>query len=382
MKHTPSVAIIRGKFLNRYEMQSFVPLMDRFALTAFGSMTPFHDRFPFPVVKLPSPMDLPEFPFKMPILNRAFRDAHYLVGLERALSGFDLVHTAETYYRYTEQSLDAKRRGLVKKVVATVLENIPHNNEGIWGRPAMKARARRELDHIIALTNLTRDALLAEGADPERITVIGHGIDTRVFQPDRRGRERHRPGKPLTVLFTGRLEEYKGVFTILEAAHILFRDKHMVGRLSFVFVGDGSGRNRMERFEEQNGLTPYVRHTSAVYDAMPAVYRTADIFVAPSIGTRTWKEQYCTALLEAQASGLPIVTTASGGIPENVGDAALIVREGDAGALALAIRRFAESPRLRSLYAVRARSRAERVHDARRIADRYAAVYERVLAGR
>jgi hypothetical protein len=170
------VAVVRGKFLNKYEMQFFEPLADTFDITAFGSLTSFHDDFRFPVVKLPSPMDLPDFPYKMPVLNRLFIDAHYLLGLEGKLKGFDLVHTAETYFRYTQQCLNAKKKGYVKRVIATVLENIPFNNEGIAGRRGYKTRARRELDHIIALTNKTKTALLLEGADTKKITVISHFI--------------------------------------------------------------------------------------------------------------------------------------------------------------------------------------------------------------
>ena len=66
------IAIVRGKFLNKYEMQMYEPLVDRYDITAFGSLTSYHDRFAFPVVKLPSPMDLPDFFYKMPILNRLF----------------------------------------------------------------------------------------------------------------------------------------------------------------------------------------------------------------------------------------------------------------------------------------------------------------------
>jgi len=54
----PKIAIVRGKFLNKYEMQFFEPLVKNYDITAFGSYTPFHERFAFPVVKLPSPMDI------------------------------------------------------------------------------------------------------------------------------------------------------------------------------------------------------------------------------------------------------------------------------------------------------------------------------------
>src|SRR5689334_4737289 len=107
----PRLAIIRGKFLNAYEMQIFEPLVKTFDIRGFGSLTSYHNKFDFPVTLLPSPMDTPDFPMKMPILNRIFIDAHYLMGLEKSLQGFDIVHSAETYYHYTQQALSAKNKG-------------------------------------------------------------------------------------------------------------------------------------------------------------------------------------------------------------------------------------------------------------------------------
>lgn len=378
------IAVVRGKFLNRYEMQFFEPLISRFDLTAFGSLTPYHDRFAFPVVKLPSPMDVPEFPYKMPILNRMFIDAHYLLGLETRLSGFDLVHTAETYFRYTQQCLDAKKHGYVKKVIATVLETIPFNNEGIRGRRAYKARARVELDHIIALTEKAKTALVLEGADARKITVIGHFVDTRRFFPTP-----HAKRSGLTVLFCGRLEEEKGVPDILDAISVLSRDPAVRKQdVTWLFVGDGSQRRAVAAAMRRNGKNWHLELESATYDHMPDVYRRADILVAPSKArtvmrggamVTTWEEQYCTVLLEAQASGLPIVTTASGGIPENVGEAAILVSPGDVSALTREIREYILNPVRRRMYAAKARARAVRVHDIRIGSSKLAALYDAVL---
>jgi glycosyltransferase involved in cell wall biosynthesis len=361
----PSVAVVRGKFLNRYEMQFFEPLVSEFCITAFGSLTPFHETFAFPTVKLPSPMDIPEFPYKMPLLNRMFVDAHYLLGLESRLKGFDLVHTAETYYRYTQQCLEAKRRGYVRKVIATVLENIPHNNEDIWGRRAFKQRARQELDHIIALTQKTKNALLVEGADPEKITVLPHFIDTKRFAPSVSTQKRRVTDRSeLTILFVGRLELYKGVMDILEAAQLLLQDKELQEKkLTFLFVGDGSQKKYMMKKVHALQLESSVRFATSSYQDMPNVYQQADIFVAPSKSTPTWEEQYCTALLEAQAAGLPIVTTRSGGIPENIADAGVLIQPGDIGAIADTLKELILSQKKRNAYMLKAVQRAKKVHD-------------------
>ncbi len=352
----PKAAIVRGTFLNAYEMQFFEPLIDRFDITAFGSMRSYHDTFAFPVKKLLSPMDLPEFPKKMAILNRLFIDAQYLFGLEVALKGFDLVHTAETYYHYTQQCLSAKRKGWVKRVIATVLENIPFNNEGIWGRKRFKKRSYQELDHIIALTERTKIALLLEGVDEQNITVIPHFIDITRFAP---AKKREKNDRSIRILFCGRLEGYKGVYELLYAFSLLLKTYD----ITLTLVGEGSQKRGLQTMARRLGVEHRVFYETASYEDMPTVYANADIYVAPSKETQTWQEQYNTTLLEAQASGLPIVTTYSGGIPENVGDAALFAHPGDAYSLVQQLRRLLDDPTLRETYGKKARARAERYHD-------------------
>jgi glycosyltransferase involved in cell wall biosynthesis len=375
------IAIVRGKFLNKYEMQFFEPLVKQYDLTAFGSRYPFHDQFAFPTVKLASPMDLPDFPYKMPLLNRLYIDAQYLYGLENKLRGFDLVHTAETYYHYTQQALNAKRRGYVKKVIATVLENIPHNNEGIWGRKGFKARARKELDHIIALTQKTKETLIVEGADSAKISVIGHFVDTKRFRPSPAAQKRREnPLDTVTILFVGRLEAYKGVLDILQALRLLGADEALSQkRIRVVLVGEGSQKRGMEDILRQTHMSDRVEFRTASYEAMPAMYDMGDIFVAPSKPTTTWQEQYCTALLEAQAAGLPIVTTRTGGLPENIADAGLIVEPGNIGELASALKGFIVHEKARKAYAAKARKRAETVHDIQIGARKIQEVYTQVL---
>ncbi len=379
----PRVAIVRGKFLNAYEMQFYAPLTKEYALTGFGSYTSYHDTFAFPVKKLLSPMDLPEFPYKMSVLNRMCVDAHYLLGLEQELRGYDLVHTAETYFHYTQQCLNAKKKGYVKKVIATVLENIPFNNEGIWGRKRFKERSRNELDHIIALTQKTKNVLIEEGADASKITVISHFIDTKVFTPKKTDNDRRffPKKRDFEILFTGRLETYKGVYDILEALRILRKDPVLKGYSWWMkFVGEGSQKNAMLQTERMLGISDVVTHTSVSYDQMPDVYNHADIFIAPSSPTPTYDEQYCTALLEAQSAGLPIVTTKTGGIPENVASAALLVKPFDPEALSYSLKQFMLHASERKTYGTLARRRAERVHDIHLGAKKLSDLYQMVLS--
>lgn len=375
------VALIRGQFLNQFDMQSYLPLKGKYKITVFGSRHAIHTSFPFPTKFLLSPTDLSEFPKKMSILNRLFIDANYLFGLERELKGYDIAHTAETYSHYTHQAINAKRKGYVKKVFTTVWENIPHNNEGIWGRKAFKKQAMSKIDHFVAVSELSRKALIAEGVDPDKISIIHPGISTSIFFPEKEhfaflGKRK----KEITILFVGRLEIYKGVLDILSAARLLRKDSSLKDYvIKYIFVGHGSQKENMKQISKRYGLDKDILYMSADYSSMPEVYTMADIFIAPSKKDKHWMEQYGMMLLEAQAAGLPIVTTTSGAIPENVGDAAVLVPEGNVKEIAKGLKEFILSPALRVKYGKKAFQRAKGVHDVVHTASKIDTLYTRIL---
>lgn len=376
MRKKIKVAIVRGKFLNKYEMQVFEKLSNKYDFTAFGSLNPFHDILEFPVKKLLCPMDIPEFPYKMQILNRLFIDAHYLVTLESRLAGFDIAHSAETYFHYTQQCLVAKKKGYIKKVVITVLENIPFNNETILGRKRFKKKAREEVDHFIAISSTSKQSLILEGVESKKISIIGSSINTVAFSPVKKD------WNPLEIriLYVGRMEEYKGVYEVIYSFKKLLQDPILQKyRLRLRFIGEGCAKKDIIKVGEKLKMSKYITHASVSYDDIVKEYRKADIFVAPSKPTSTWQEQFGYTLLEAQACGLPIVTAYSGVIPENVGNAAMLVSPGDYFMLADSIKKLILNPKLRYEYSKKARKRAVEVHDTKHAAKKIANVYETIL---
>ncbi len=376
MNKKNKIAIVRGKFLNKFEMQSYEPLVSKYDIAAFSSKKPLSDEFSFPVVKLSSPMDLPEFPYKMQVLNRIFVDAHYLFGLEDKLKGFDIAHTAETYFHYTKQCLVAKKRGNVKKVIATVWENIPFNNEGIGGRKALKKRALKEVDHFIAVTRGAREALILEGVNESKVSVIPPGIDTKIFKPKKQNFNK----KDINILFVGRLEKYKGIYEIVFSASKLLKNPSLkLYKIRFTFVGNGSQKEKLLKLEKKLGISKFIIHKSVPYSKIANEYRKADIFVAPSKNTNTWIEQYNMSLMEAQASGLAIITTRSGGIVDNVGNAGVYVPEADFGSLFSALKEFILKPKLRLEYSKKARKRAVEFHDVSLVAKKLSKLYDFIL---
>ncbi len=133
------VAIIRGRNLNKWEMQNYIPLQDQFELEAFTSKNSRFDlkEINLPVTRLKCPDELfekvrgyqrivkqilPDFPGKQSLIG--YSGADRLVGLEEKLNGFHIAHTAEVNNAYTVQAVQAKLAGKVKHVVVTVWENI------------------------------------------------------------------------------------------------------------------------------------------------------------------------------------------------------------------------------------------------------------------
>ncbi|HOX96029.1 MAG TPA: glycosyltransferase family 4 protein [Candidatus Woesebacteria bacterium] len=303
------ISIIRGAFLNPFELQNYNPLKEAYEITAISSKHPISDKIDLPLIKLWSPTDLPNFPYKFPILNRLFGDAQKLNGLEKIIKGSDIVHVAETYYGYTHQAIMAKRRGLVRRIVSTVWEIIPHNNEGLKGRNKYKRESYENIDQFLAVTEKAKQALIKEGVNSEKIKVINIGIDIHRFVPSPKKKK-----KTINILCVARLVPEKGITDLLEA-FLQIRKNNSNVHLTFV----GNGPLKQDLIGYKN-----VSIKSVPYSQIVGEYQKADIFCLPSRETKTWQEQYGMCLLEAMACGLPIVTTNSGAIPEVCGEAALI----------------------------------------------------------
>jgi len=381
MSNKAKIAIVRGKYLNNFEMQNYTPLAKKYRLTAFASWFPIHANIGFPVRKLASPMDLPNFPYKLPVLNRLMVDAMYLVGLEKALKGYGLVCARETYFHFTQQALNAKKQGRAKKVLVTCSETIPHNHEGIRGRKQFKQRVIREADHFHCLTEKAKDCLISEGANPRKISVIGYGIDIDRFRPKdsisgiRRIQNDRKNG--MKILFVGRLEEQKGIRELLPVFQKLIKK---FPQLKLQIIGQGPQESLINKTISTDSMNRFIEAKSNVaYQETPKIYQDADIFVLPSKPTKHWEEYYGMALLEAMACGLPVVTTNCGAIPEVVGKAAMIVPYGKPKNLYQALKRLVENRKLRWAYGLKALKHAQAHFNCQKQAGKIGKMWERLL---
>lgn len=135
--------------------------------------------------------------------------------------------------------------------------------------------------------------------------------------------------------FVGRIEPVKGLDVLLDAA----RRSALDG--TFVIAGDGSDKERLKGRTREMGLGERVRYLPPVaFSGLPRFLRGLDVLVLPSVTLLPLhREQFGRVLVEAMAAGTPVVGSDSGAIPEVIGNAGLVVPEGDAVALGEAIRR-------------------------------------------
>jgi glycosyltransferase involved in cell wall biosynthesis len=150
-------------------------------------------------------------------------------------------------------------------------------------------------------------------------------------------------------------------------------------RPRLLIVGGGPEERRLREHATELAISDAVEFRSTVpYDEMPAVFASASSMVLASLPTRWWEEQFGMVLVEAMAAGLPIVASASGAIPEVVGESARYFSPGDWLALAreLAAGPLAGPPGARVSYPVDRLAR----YSSDAAAERLARAYELVLS--
>jgi glycosyltransferase involved in cell wall biosynthesis len=190
---------------------------------------------------------------------------------------------------------------------------------------------------------------LVEPGQWDKLEVVRCGLDPADHPPvERAGRD----GGPIEVLSVGRLVADKGQGMLVEAMAELARRGVAA---TATLVGEGPARAALEARVRELGAHELVRLVGAAdQDEMARRYAAADVFCLPSFA-----EGIPVVLMEAMASGLPVVATRVGGVAELVEDgvSGTLVPAGRPGALADAIERLAAEPGLRARWGAEGRER-------------------------
>jgi glycosyltransferase involved in cell wall biosynthesis len=195
------------------------------------------------------------------------------------------------------------------------------------------------------------------------------GVDPKRFAPAQAPAE-------CVIGFVGRLVPEKGVFVLLEAA------ARVSPAVRLLVVGNGPAKGALLARARALGLDGRFELRDEVrHDEVPAQLQRMSLLVLPSLTTPAWKEQFGHVLIEAMACGVPVVGSDSGAIPEVIGDAGVVVKEGDPGALAAALDDLLRNATRRADLIARGRSRVLAHYSDDSVARRLAAVWQGVLAG-
>ncbi len=238
-----------------------------------------------------------------------------------------------------------------------------------------RKRLSRVASRIIVQSNFLRDRVItAHGMPEDKIVCIRHGVDLTQFTPRQDEAERGH------VLYVGRLIELKGLNFLLAALVWLrasFPDLHLT------VVGDGPMRARYETMAREL-LGMRVRFVGAQPQSVVHEYlRKAWVFCMPSVTMPSGEaESLGMVFLEAMAMKVPVVSFASGGIPEVIlhGKTGFLARERDVDELAHYLKLLLESEELRRRMGEAGRKWVAQEFDLAKQNAKLEALYDEVIA--
>ena len=248
-------------------------------------------------------------------------------------------------------------------------------------REAMFVAAERALarstTRLVAVSEQVREDLLSLGVGRrEQYEIVRLGLDLRRYAATTRTgtirNELQLTQDAEVIGIVARLVPIKAHDVFLDMAARVARARP---RATFLIVGDGECRAALERATDERGLSGRVHFLGWRRD-LDQIYADLDVVVLTSRN-----EGSPVALIEAMASGRPVVSTRVGGVPELVGDGGLLADVDDADGLARQVERVLDDPALASALGARGRLRAIPAFSGDRLVADIDALYQRLLAG-
>ena len=275
---------------------------------------------------------------------------HYYPGLLREARDFHphIIHIDEEPYNLAAWQAQYVARSVGARTLFFSWQNITRRYPPpfTWGERWML----RTVDHALVGTESAAAVWRAKGYNGPLDVVPQFGIDPELFQPTSDDKN---PDQPFTFGYIGRLVPEKGILDLLHALSLL-DDIHWHLRI----VGSGPQKADFIQQAEKLGINERLTFVDWVPSTqMPAQYAHLDALVLPSRTRPNWKEQFGRVLVEAMASGVPVIGSDSGAIPGVIGEAGLIYAEGNRHQLSARLRQLVTQPNQRQQLAQRGRER-------------------------
>lgn len=283
----------------------------------------------------------------LPVLLNGSYHLHIYRGLRDRMAAFapDIVHIDEEPYNAAAWQVFRAARYCRAKTLFFSWQNIlrTYPPPFRWGERWLM----RGVDHVIAGTQSAADVWRAKGYTGPLAVIPQFGTDPHLFTP-----ASTRPNRPFTIGFVGRLVEEKGVHVLLDAV------AGLPGDWRLRIFGGGPERKNLSRQADALKISDRVEFVGQVPSPqMPDHYRGLDALAVPSLTRPNWKEQFGRVLTEAMATGVPVIGSDSGAIPDVIGEAGLVVPEGDVAALTRALTALQHDSVLRKHYGWMGRER-------------------------
>ena len=210
--------------------------------------------------------------------------------------------------------------------------------------------------------------LLKYNLDSDRTAYIPNGADSRFYLP-----RTYDSGRPLKLLYAGTWLDQRGIFYLREA---LERLEPQIPGLTMTFAGCGCPPETIQEFFGPKLASTVVVQPVVPSERMQELYATHDVFLFPSL-----IEGLPTVLLEAMASGMPVITTETCGMQDIVEDGhnGLLIPAANAGSIESAVLRLADSASLRQQLGQMARETLKR-YTWERSAEKLEELFWRVLS--
>lgn len=285
--------------------------------------------------KIPANVEFVNLPLKPrwlidPItLTTGSRNAHRswqdIYGLEQYLEDVDIINISDCFYFYCGQCAYLADK-LDKKLITIVWESVPHHPSTYIPPYSFNVRnVLRQSDLFIARSKIAAKYLQSVGVEDGRIEVIYKGIDMKEFHPSK-----NKPEIPIRILYAGQLVKSKGIYELIDAFIKLLRE---FPHLELWICARSRGEPLEKKIKKLAKIYPIKWMGQVSYDMLPQVYRQCHIYCQLS---RDWyylgllrggNEWFSYSIIEAMASGLPIIATNVGGLPEQIGSDNLIVEQ-------------------------------------------------------
>lgn len=215
--------------------------------------------------------------------------------------------------------------------------------------------------------------LKRKGYRGDVIVIPQFGVDQRHFLPN----DVQATTACCHIGYAGGLLPEKGIDLLLQAC------AQLTGAWQLSIAGEGAERATLAALASKLGIADHVQWVGRIdSEAMAAFYRDLDILVLPSRTRPNWKEQFGRVLIEAMASGVCVVGSDSGEIPNVIGDGGLIFPEEDINALYQALQGLLDRPALRQELETKGRERVLQHFTNDSIAEQTVAFYQQLLTYR